>query len=83
MVLEKKQLELMLANSMKKIEELLHSEIELKKQLLDLRTKIEANKSNESEQSLAVRRSKENEESLQRLLDDCRRENESLKARVR
>lgn len=83
MVLEKKQLELMLANSMKKIEELLHSEIDLKKQLLDLRTKIEANKSNESEQSLAVRRSKESEESLQRLLDECRRENESLKARVR
>lgn len=73
----------MLANSMKKIEELLHSEIELKKQLLELRSKIEANKSNESEQSHAVRRSKENEESLQRLLEDSRRENENLKARVR
>lgn len=73
----------MLANSMKKIEELLHSEIDLKKQLLEIRSKMEANKTNESEQSMAVRRSKENEESLQRLLEDSRRENENLKARVR
>jgi hypothetical protein len=58
--LEKKQLELMLNNSMKKIEELLHNEIELKKSMLELKSKMESNKMAELESDAVLRKSKEN-----------------------
>lgn len=81
--LEKKQLELMLNNSMKKIEELLHNEIELKKNILELKSKMESNKMAELENDAVLKKSKENESALQRHMEDLKRENESLKAKVK
>lgn len=48
----------MLNNSMKKIEELLHNEIDLKKNILELKSKIENNKLSESEYDIIMKRSK-------------------------
>ena len=71
--LEKKQLEIMLGNSMKKIQELLHNEIELKKNILELRSKIQNSKMTETQYDILVRRSKESEELLVRNVEDYKR----------
>ena len=81
--LEKKQLQMMLANSMKKIEELLHNEIELKKSVVDLKAKLEDTKSSQSEVDILKRKKREGEEAMSRALEDSRRENDHLRARVK
>ena len=81
--LEKKQLQMMLANSMKKIEELLHNEIELKKSVVDLKAKLEDTKSSQSEVDILKRKKKEGEEAMSRALEDSRRENDHLRARIK
>jgi hypothetical protein len=48
-ILEKKQLELIVNSSMKKIEELLHNEIELKKTIVDLKSKINSQDNSSTE----------------------------------
>lgn len=81
--LEKKQLELMLSNSMKKIEELLHSEIALKKSVIEMKSKLEDNKISESEMEYTIRKHKDSEDALHRLVEDLKRDNEGLKNKIK
>ena len=60
--LEKKQLELVIGNSMRKIEELLNNEITLKKTIHELKTQIEGKGGISMEYEKTIRNLQKNEE---------------------
>jgi chromosome segregation ATPase len=63
--LEKKQLELVIGNSMRKIEELLNNEITLKKTIHELKTQIDGKGGISMEYEKTIRNLQKNEEELQ------------------
>lgn len=81
--LEKKQLEIIINNSMKKIEELLHNEIELKRTVHELRSKVEGQGSSDGEYQFILRKMKKNEEELGETVENYKKEVEKLKAVVK
>lgn len=70
LMLEKKQLEIIVSNSMKKVEELLHHEIELKKTIHDLKLKVEGHGTSDNEYEFIIKKMKKNEEDLQETIDN-------------
>ena len=67
--LERKQMELMLNNSMKKIEQLLSLEIDLKRTVADLKLKLEEKETNSYEHELAVKKHRDEVALLTRNLE--------------
>ncbi len=75
LALEKKQLEMVINNSMKKIEELLHNEMEYKKQLHELKLQFSSRQNVDMEYETMIKTLKKNEMNQQENVEALKKEN--------